>query len=133
MEINKGAPPDVKVMSIDDLFDEEDYMDKQSVTLKLTPKNADVIKKYGWRYLMLRHEHAHWFNKVGPKRCQECGNVFESLHRSFIHYEEREKYLDFWDWNSYWVWLCTSCSVEKEITYTKIKNGELKVRSSLPS
>ena len=129
-ELNKGWEPDIKIISIDKLFDEPDYADKHSVTLQLTTNHFEYIKKYGWP--PLSKNHAHWFNKVGPKRCQECGGVFESLRRSFIHFEEREKYLDFRDWNSRWVWLCTSCSTEKEITYTKIKNGVLKVKSSLP-
>ena len=85
-ELNKGRAPDFKLISIDKLFDEPDYLDKQSVTLQLSASHFDFIKQYGWP--ALSKNHAHWFNKAGPKRCQDCGRVFDSLRKCFIHYEE---------------------------------------------
>jgi hypothetical protein len=111
LNINLGIPPDVKVMSIDDLFNEADYLDKQSVTLQLTPKSAEVIRKYGWHYLMLMNEHAHWLNKTGPKKCPNCDRVVSELKKCFIYYEEKDRYMPYW---YDYVWLCDKCAIDKE-------------------
>lgn len=102
---------DGRVMSMDELFDEEHYIDKQSVTLKLTPKNAEFIKKYGWQYLTLVNEQAHWLNKTGPKKCPKCERVVEELKKCFIHFGEMDEYQPYW---KRYVWLCNSCAIDKE-------------------
>lgn len=115
-QIALGSEPDVKIF-VNEVFDQPDYVDRQSVTFPLFPDWYKRFKKNGWPKIV--NNHAHWFNKVGPKKCQECGNIVESLLRCFIHYEERKKYPAFHD--TYWIWLCEPCSINKDLAYRKKK------------
>jgi hypothetical protein len=128
--IGIGNPIFVKEeISIDQLFDRPDYADVPSVTLRLTPKNAEFIKKHGWKkVLMTVDHHAHWFNKDGLKKCPRCDAIVTNLKKSFVHYDEEEEYSPTFDWHWY-IWLCEKCTLEKE-TKRLAKREKIIVRSS---
>jgi hypothetical protein len=111
-KIDYGLEPDVEVISIEELFDKEDYLDKQSVTLPMTPNRYEGIRKYGWSILLPQNDGAHWFNKDGPKTCQGCNKVVEKLRKCLIWFEEQEKY-EPWVYGHY-IRLCQPCYIIKE-------------------
>jgi hypothetical protein len=118
--INYGSEPDIEVMSIDRLFDQPDYVYKHSVTFTLSDAWLNYYKKNGWP--RLKNEGAHWFNKPGPKRCQNCGTIVEELRRYLRDYDQfTEHFLDGW-----WIWLCESC-------YSKEKNRKAERQKEIES
>jgi hypothetical protein len=129
-KINKGRGSNFKVISIDELFNEPDYLNKKSVTMGLLPSWYEGIKEQGWRVLGLMHERAHWINKDGPKKCPKCDKVVEQLEKCFIYFEEMDEYLPYWN---YYVWLCDSCAIEKETRRLKQKQSIVASPPLLPS
>jgi hypothetical protein len=113
VKINYGSGRDAEVISINELFDKPDYLDKESVTLKIAPSIIERVKKYGWqKVLSIVNEGAHWFRKDGPKKCQKCGKIVPSLNRALIWSEEQEEYPR-WVYG-YYIWLCERCYTSKE-------------------
>ena len=129
-KINKGSGSSFKVISIDELFNELDYVDKRSVTLPLGPNRYEDIKQYGWGILRILNEGAHWLNKDGCKKCPKCDKVFEKLKKCFIHFEEEDEYLPCWNW---YVWLCDSCAIDKETKRLEQKQSIVVIPPLLPS
>jgi hypothetical protein len=105
-EINYDSEP----MSVSELFDQPEHIDKQSYTV--TPNEAwlNYYRKNGWP--RIKTESAHWINKPGPKKCQMC-NKFDSLKKCFIRNEDEHTGRNA-VFSGEHIWLCKVCYLGRD-------------------
>jgi len=88
---------------LDQIFDDFEYKDKQSVSLPIGDDLFGYIKANGWQVCKIKTEGAHWVNKTGDlKKCQECHMYFKSELVKKFNYPKGY-------WNLKYSWLCESC------------------------
>jgi hypothetical protein len=113
-----------KFISLDKIFDDPLYADKQSITVRLGESYYDSIKNRGWSRII--KDGSHWLNKDRKiKRCQECLIYSKLPLRKF---DSNNDYLTIKNW-----WLCESCYAMRMERVTKWKEQKLLTTQKIAS